>query len=417
MGKLESLIDDHREKQDNPTDPSRLQLMVPSIGKFHTPLPLQEAWLRYDAKYCVSKRRMLPPSFNEVRHTLNLAQVMAIADRLEMICFDGDQTLYSDGGNFTNMPLAATIIMILKHGIKVVLITAAGYGFDGAAYKVRVKGLLEAFLKDELPAEVMSRFFVMGGECHYLMRCTGTGELERVPDEEWQNPALNGPKPRHWPEEECKQVLDVAEASFRASIADLKLRARLIRKPRGVGVIPGGEASVKAMPTGHGSVKFKTEALDEVVLRCQQSLRESRDPPIALPWCVFNGGRDAWVDVGNKCIGVEAMQAFLGVLPQRSLHVGDQFLRTGNDVAAREKSPCIWIINPNETLKVLEIFIGLKGLAKDGPAPVPGLAAPSSPPRSGVAEPPREGSMNPLGMSTEGGSGAKQFNCYTGLSE
>lgn len=48
-----------------------------------------------------------------------------------------------------------------------------------------------------------------------------------------------------------------------------------------------------------------------------------------LPFCAFNGGRDAWVDVGNKRIGVEAMQIFLGLPPHKCLHVGDQFLKVG----------------------------------------------------------------------------------------
>lgn len=31
-----------------------------------------------------------------------------------------------------------------------------------------------------------------------------------------------------------------------------------------------------------------------------------------------------------------------------------QFLNIGNDIAARATSPCIWIINPRETGKVLQ---------------------------------------------------------------
>jgi hypothetical protein len=119
-------------------------------------------------------------------------------------------------------------------------------------------------------------------------------------------------------------------------------------------MIPGGEAALKAMPVGHGSDKLKAEALDEVVLRVQAALTAATTarismpnappsavgaggasagagpptpsllPPIDLPWCAFNGGRDAWVDVGNKSVGVQAMQAFLGVSQDASLHVGDQ---------------------------------------------------------------------------------------------
>ncbi len=64
MGKLEGLIDEHRAKQgtDDSGDvkgarSSVLRQMVPGVSSFHTPLPLREAWLRYDKKYSVSSRR------------------------------------------------------------------------------------------------------------------------------------------------------------------------------------------------------------------------------------------------------------------------------------------------------------------------------------------------------------------------
>jgi hypothetical protein len=52
------------------------------------------------------------------------------------------------------------------------------------------------------------------------------------------------------------------------------------------------------------------------------------EPPLTIPFCVFNGGRDAWLDVGNKKVGVEALQAYLGLDNHQCLHVGDQFLNT-----------------------------------------------------------------------------------------
>ena len=71
---------------------------------------MRRAFEIYDDKYAVSQRRHLPPTFNEIRHILNLAQVIALADSLSMISFDGDQTLYSDGGNFDdNEELARAI--------------------------------------------------------------------------------------------------------------------------------------------------------------------------------------------------------------------------------------------------------------------------------------------------------------------
>ena len=38
----------------------------------------------YDAKYKVSSRRCVQPSFNEVRHVLNLAQVLAMRRTLTL---------------------------------------------------------------------------------------------------------------------------------------------------------------------------------------------------------------------------------------------------------------------------------------------------------------------------------------------
>jgi IMP and pyridine-specific 5'-nucleotidase len=68
-----------------------------------------------DSKYAVSQRKHICPSFNELRHILNLSQVISIGQNLSLISFDGDQTLYSDGGNFeNNMELAFLIICLLK---------------------------------------------------------------------------------------------------------------------------------------------------------------------------------------------------------------------------------------------------------------------------------------------------------------
>mmetsp|Transcript_70834 Transcript_70834/g.198519 ORF Transcript_70834/g.198519 Transcript_70834/m.198519 type:complete len:163 (-) Transcript_70834:884-1372(-) len=80
---------------------SKLKQLVPSVGSFHTPLPLEAAFALYDQKYHISQRRHVTPSFNEIRHILNLAQVMALSKSLRMVTFDGDQTLYDDGGNFS----------------------------------------------------------------------------------------------------------------------------------------------------------------------------------------------------------------------------------------------------------------------------------------------------------------------------
>jgi len=84
---------------------------------------------------------------------------------------------------------------------------------------------------------------------------------------------------------------------------------------------------VLKVPVGHGSSKVKREALDELVLRVMEALRV-HTPRITLPYCVFNGGTDAWLDIGNKRVGVEALQAFFKIPQANCLHVGDQVRTT-----------------------------------------------------------------------------------------
>ena len=74
------------------------------------------------------------------------------------------------------------------------------------------------------------------------------------------------------------------------SIAELRLRAKFLRKEKAVGIFPGGSEMTRQVPIGHGSNKLKREALDEVVLRVVEALR-SATPPIEISYCVFNGGQ------------------------------------------------------------------------------------------------------------------------------
>jgi IMP and pyridine-specific 5'-nucleotidase len=117
-----------------------------------------------------------------------------------LISFDGDQTLYSDGGNFApNADLAKAIIELMKAGVTVAVITAAGitlsiiiapmlmtsiqfivffhimfgilgYGNDGEKYAVRLRGLLDSFIHYNLTPDELSRFYIFGGECNYLLQ-------------------------------------------------------------------------------------------------------------------------------------------------------------------------------------------------------------------------------------------------------
>ena len=339
---FEELVQEHRDC----THRSRISQYVPNIGRFHTTLPLRSAFLKYDSKYAISQRNFISPSFHELRHILNLAQVMAIGKNLSLITFDGDQTLYSDGGNFEpNADLALPIVQLIRSGVKVAVITAAGYGLDGSKYAVRLHGLLRSFIEEGLTSEEIGGFFVFGGECNYLLQAHvvdrseptihGTAatlpsrssstmrhvELRPVPNEIWQNASLDCPKPTEWSAEQVNQVLDTAERVMRGTMTAMNLRAKLLRKERAVGVYPGGDDMVHNVPVGHGayainvylyfyngcvkcifshlsgSKKLKQEALDELVLRVMDALRRAQ-PPISIPYCVFNGGRDAWIDIG-----------------------------------------------------------------------------------------------------------------------
>jgi IMP and pyridine-specific 5'-nucleotidase len=158
--------------------------------------------------------------------------------------------------------------------------------------------------------------------------------------------------PGNWSEEEIANVLNVAQEAVSTSLKDQNLRASVIRKKRSIGLIPDAN---RVIPR---------EALDETVLRCQSQIakmHDGRGPD--LPFCAFNGGRDVWVDVGNKRVGVQILESYLGIAPAETLHIGDQFLNTGNDYAARAVCPCIWITSPDETTYILKTILRLSGIS------------------------------------------------------
>jgi IMP and pyridine-specific 5'-nucleotidase len=187
-------------------------------------------------------------------------------------------------------------------------------------YTMRISGLLAYFREQGVTPEQCRSFYLFGGECNYLLRLSGSFELEPVKERGpggWVTATRHvGESPANWSEAEVGGLLDAAHASLSESLEDLQLAARVIRKRRAVGLIPGpGEA-------------MSREALDECVLRVQARLHE-HSAASSLPYCAFNGGRDVWVDVGNKRVGVSILQTFLGLEPPECLHVGDQFLNTG----------------------------------------------------------------------------------------
>jgi len=117
--------------------------------------------------------------------------------------------------------------------------------------------------------------------------------------------------PGNWTNDDITNILDRAESSFQSSLKDQNMRARIIRKKRSIGLIPKEDE------------KIPREALDEAVLRIQTKLDAEK---VILPFCAFNGGRDAWVDVGNKRVGVQVLQSYLGIPPEETLHIGEDFI-------------------------------------------------------------------------------------------
>lgn len=415
---FEMLIDEHRSMSlRNEERPSRLKQLVPMVGIFHTPLPLRRAYEAYNKKYGISTRKHVCISFNEIRHILNLAQIMAFAGQVsgevkhnnntttppkeqdvieaenavkrwevgtptltsspqpvidggntprepeftfrgpKLITFDGDQTLYSDGANFESNPeLANHLFLLLKNKITVAVVTAAGYEYQSEKYELRLSGLLAYFqLKGLLPDEC-ERFFLMGGECNYLFRLNDKFKLCPV-KEFGPGGWLTATKhmgidcPANWADDHVRAALDISEKSFHDSCDRQKLRARVIRKKRAVGLVP------------NAGERIPREALDETVLLVQCELQNNKT---LLPFCAFNGGKDAWVDVGNKRVGVQVLQAYLGIPRELTLHIGDQFLNTGNDYAARDCCPCVWITDPDETTYMLKSILRLAGVSFDG---------------------------------------------------
>jgi len=68
---FEALIDEHRRLEMEGSDrPSRLKQLVPTVGTFHSRLPLRQAFEVYNEKHKLTKRKHIQISFNEIRHIL-----------------------------------------------------------------------------------------------------------------------------------------------------------------------------------------------------------------------------------------------------------------------------------------------------------------------------------------------------------
>ncbi|KAL6229570.1 hypothetical protein BDW75DRAFT_235100 [Aspergillus navahoensis] len=357
---VERLLNDHIDHElSGAAGKSKLKLLVPTVGTFFTRLYLKEAFEYQDEQRFISRRRFVAPSFNDVRLILNSAQLLGLVHTkgLDLVTFDGDVTLYDDGANLNaDSPVIPRIIRLLRQGIKVGIVTAAGYT-DEAKYYERLQGLLDV-LRDtpDLTDEQRSALIVMGGESNYLFRYDASfrHRLAYVPRENWVIGEM-----ATWKEDDITELLNIAESSLRACVANLNLPVSVLRKDRAVGVFPKNKG------------RLSREQLEETVLVVQNTVERSQVGS-RLPFCAFNGcspllpymltlithpgGNDVFVDIGDKSWGVRACQQYFGGIdPSRTLHVGDQFLSAGaNDFKARLASTTAWIASPAETVQLLD---------------------------------------------------------------
>ena len=173
MKDVEHLINDHIAHQKGPLPTvSKLKMLVPTVGNFFTGLPLQAAFERQDRARFISSRRFVAPSFNDIRVILNTAQVMSLVrdSQLELVTFDGDVTLYDDGESLTDdNPCIPRILALMRKGIRIGIVTAAGYT-KANPYYGRLFGLLHAIQESDLPLESKQVFIIMGGESSFCFR-------------------------------------------------------------------------------------------------------------------------------------------------------------------------------------------------------------------------------------------------------
>lgn len=343
---------------------SRLNQLVPTIGAFFTELPLEKAFLWEDAQRGISERRMVAPSFNDIRRILNTAQIFYFTDQkrkyhkevLKLVTFDGDVTLYEDGGNleYTN-PVISYILKLLESDIKVGIVTAAGYD-EAIQYEQRLKGLIVAIHDSStLTLEQKHSLTIMGGESNYLFRYHEDDEsneygLQPIDHQKWLLPSM-----KEWEEDDMNHTLDFAEKTLHnlKERMHLPVEATVIRKKRAVGIIPGEKYD--PITQRQVRVKLAREQLEEVVLTLQATL-ETFQPARKIQFSCFDGGSDVWCDIGGKDLGLRVLQHYYNpqnpIKPNETLHVGDQFAPIGsaNDFKARLAGCTLWIASPAETV-------------------------------------------------------------------
>lgn len=235
----------------------------------------------------------MPPTFKEIRHVLNLATIEAIAGDLKLVTFDADDTIYEDGGTISKTSRMVQIIVGLLHrGLVVSLVTAAGYPGAPEKYEARLRGILEAL--EDLTPDQRARFLVMGGECNYLLETYQNSETGKVGLREIEGKLWKDWRGERWSDRDISALLDAAERVLQETTAMLHLPTRILRKERAIGIINLSEK------------RLSYENLEEICLTLQYELKG-----FSVPFCAFNGGNDVWVDIGNKALGIQALQKYV----------------------------------------------------------------------------------------------------------
>lgn len=279
LGRPALIVRKVRHQRKGTSERSKLKFLVPSVSLFFTPLLLEEAFVYQDSRRRISSRRFVPPSFNDIRLTLNSAQMMSLVRNgpLQLVTFDGDVTLYDDGQSLTeDNPVIPRILNLLAQNLMVGIVTAAGYT-DASKYYGRLYGLLEAIKTAVTKKEIaIPALIVLGGESNYLFTFDLSSKhlLRYVPRKEWMLEEM-----MQWTEPDVTALLDVAETALRECISNMHLPAEILRKERAVGIIQNSDS---------GAAKFTREQLEETVLVTQQVVEMSAAGR-KLPFCAFNG--------------------------------------------------------------------------------------------------------------------------------
>lgn len=357
---------------------SVLKKLVPSIGNIHIKLPLVKAFLFVDQKKMISKRKLVFPSFNDIRMILNMSQIIALTDeyisgsekKLKLITFDGDCTLYLNGECLKrNDPIVKILIELLSYGFYVSIVTAANYYIQSASYGYyeKLKGLIDEILNENVKLTDIQKnnLFVVGAQSNYFYRYSSKlKKLIYIDEKDCHLPSVQS-----WDVKKIDLILIFSKKylTFLQKKFNLTNKTVIIKKERSVGIVPLKNFQIVA------------EILEEIVLSCSymldnlllklhsNSFEKKNSDDIKV--CAFNGGSDVWIDIGNKSLGVKSLQHFLlekdktgklkSLLESETLHFGDQFSKLGsNDFVTRSSACTVWVLNPNETLEILQSFTG-----------------------------------------------------------